>query len=418
MRILLAQNMFWHRTHGGASKSNRIMLQDLAARGHDCRVVAPLTGELGRTTADELLRDLAGRGVVPESVSRHAVVVRTDGVQAHLALEPSGLAGLARRVAEEFAPDWTLVPSDDPGLLMLGVANQATPGRVVYLAHTLQQLPFGPRAFYPSETGTRLVGRSAGVVAVSDTAQRYLRTWGGIDATVIRPHVYGPGPHPQHHGDHVTMINPCGYKGLPIFLALADALPGTPFLAVPTWGTTAAELAELARRPNIELAQPRDDMDEIWARAKVVVVPSLWDETFGYTAVEPMLRGIPVLAAATEGLREAKLGVPYLLPVRRIDRYSAVGGRPEPLLPEQDPGPWLEALTALLTDPAHHTELAERGRTVATAFVSSLDRSRLETYLADLRPVSPQEPPPRSALPTDRRRLAALAHLLAKDRLS
>jgi glycosyltransferase involved in cell wall biosynthesis len=213
------------------------------------------------------------------------------------------------------------------------------------------------------------------------------------------------------------MINPCGYKGLPIFLALADALPGTRFLAVPTWGTTAAELAELARRPNIELAEAGDDMDAIWARAKVVVVPSLWDETFGYTAVEPMLRGIPVLAAATEGLREAKLGVPYLLPVRRIRRYCAVGGRPEPLLPEQDPGPWLAALTALLTDPAHYAELAERSRTAATAFVAALDPSRLESYLADLRPVSPPTPPPRPRLPTDRHRLAALAHLRTKERL-
>ncbi|MGI5128083.1 glycosyltransferase [Pseudonocardia sp. CA-107938] len=412
MRILLAQNMFWHRTHGGATKSNRIMLEELAARGHECRVVAPLTGELGRTTVDELCRDL-----MPESVSRHEVVVRTGGVLAHLALEPSGLAGLARRVAEEFAPDWTLVPSDDPGLLMLGVAHRATPGRVVYLAHTLQQLPFGPRAFYPSEQGTRLVARSAGVVAVSRTAQEYLRAWGGIDATVIRPHVYGPGPHPRHHGEHVTMINPCGYKGLPIFLALADALPDTPFLAVPTWGTTAAELVELARRPNIELAPPTDDMDEIWARAEVVVVPSLWDETFGYTAVEPMLRGIPVLAADTEGLREAKLGVPHLLPVRRIERYSAVGGRPEPVIPEQDPGPWLQALTALLTDPARHTELAERSRVAAAAFVDSLDPGRLESYLAGLEPVAPQEPPPVSRLPTDPRRLAALAHLLTKERL-
>jgi glycosyltransferase involved in cell wall biosynthesis len=417
MRILLAQNMFWHRTHGGATKSNRILLQDLAARGHDCRVVAPLTGELGRTTVDELLQELAGRGVLPESVSPEAVVVRTGGVRAHLALQPSGLAGLARRVAEEFAPDWTLVPSDDPGLLMLGVAHQATPGRVVYLAHTLQQLPFGPRAFYPSETGTRLVARSAGVVAVSATAQRYLRSWGGIDATVIRPHVYGRGPHPRRRGEHVTMINPCGYKGLPIFLALADALPDTPFLAVPTWGTTAPELAELARRPNIELARASDDVDAIWARTKVVVVPSLWDETFGYTAVEPMLRGIPVLAADTEGLREAKLGVPYLLPVRRIGRYTAVGGRPEPLLPEQDIGPWLDALTALLTDPAHYAELAERSRTASTAFVASLDPARLETYLADLRPVAPPDPPPRPRLPTDRQRLAALAHLLTKERL-
>ncbi|GAA3194206.1 glycosyltransferase family 4 protein [Actinocorallia longicatena] len=415
MRVLLAQNMFFHRTHGGASKSNRILMRDLAARGHECAVVAPVSGELGHTGLEDLVGGLEAGGAELESVSEELVVARLDGVLAHLVVRPSRLPAQARRCLGEFAPDWTLVPSDDPGLMMLGVAHRATPGRVVYLAHTLQQLPFGPRAFYPSEAGTRLVRRSAGVVAVSRTAQSYLRTWGEIDSTLVRPHVYGPGPHPVHHGTAVTMINPCGYKGLPIFLALADALPEVRFLAVPTWGTTPHDLAELALRPNIELAEATDDTDAIWARSRIVVVPSLWDETFGYTAVEPMLRGVPVLASDVGGLGEAKLGVPYLLPVRPIEGYAALGGRPEPRIPEQDPRPWIDAVRALLDDPEHHARIAELSRRKASEFVASLDPADLETYLAGLRPSPPIGAAARPGLPSDRHRLAALVHLLTKE---
>jgi hypothetical protein len=339
-------------------------------------------------------------------------------------LHPSHLAKYVAQVAGALHPHWTLVPSDDPGLIMLGSASAATPGRVVYLAHTLQQLPLGPRAFYPSATGTRLLKAAAGVLAVSHAARDYLWRWGKIDSALIRPQIYGSPPFPRHGdtGDGaVTMVNPCGYKGLPIFLALADARPGMRFHAVPTWGTTRADLESLRRRPNITIVDPSDDIDEILSRTRVLVMPSLWDETFGYTSVEAMLRGIPVLAADVGGLSEAKLGVPYLLPVRRITRYeanakSAARARPVPMVPEQDPVRWQAALDLLLTEPSHYAEISGWSRAAAADFVASLDDQALEQYLSDLLPVD--QPSPRTgrvsaaaALTPERR--AALAGLLA-----
>jgi glycosyltransferase involved in cell wall biosynthesis len=419
VRLLLAQNIFFHRTHGGAGKANRILIEELAARGHTCHVVAPLTGELGRTTVTELLRGLADQNTRPETITEDTVVARLKGVRVHFVTSPSALAKRARELARELQPDWILVPSDDPGLIMLGVAASTTPGRVVYLAHTLQQLPFGPSAFYPSETGTRLVRQAAGVVAVSEATRRHLRTWGGVDSVLIHPHVYGPGPFPVSRGDAVTMINPCGYKGISIFLDLADRLPGVPFLAVPTWGTTEADLAALAARPNIEIAEPADDINEVLARARLVVMPSLWDESFGYTAVEAMLRGIPVVAARIGGLREAKLGVPYSLPVRRIQSYlpRSGSGRPEPVIPQQDVGPWLTAVRSLLDDADHYSTIAARSRAAATAFVESLDTGRLEGCLLDLNLARPDRAAPSGngdRIPADRHRLAALAQLLTR----
>jgi hypothetical protein len=43
MRILLAQNSLYYPAHGGGDKSNRLLIEALAARGHVCRVVARLS---------------------------------------------------------------------------------------------------------------------------------------------------------------------------------------------------------------------------------------------------------------------------------------------------------------------------------------------------------------------------------------
>ncbi len=59
MRILLAQNALYFPAHGGGDKSNRLLMEALAARGHEMRVVA----RTGALTADEYRARLNERGV-------------------------------------------------------------------------------------------------------------------------------------------------------------------------------------------------------------------------------------------------------------------------------------------------------------------------------------------------------------------
>ncbi|QYC42890.1 D-inositol-3-phosphate glycosyltransferase [Nonomuraea coxensis DSM 45129] len=417
MRILLAQNLIHLPSHGGANKSNRLLMERLAARGHEVHVVAPLSGALatGPSSAAGLaaaLGELTRRGArMITSAGPDEVAYLYHGVLVHAVTDPAALPRRVAEVAARLVPDWTLVPSDDPGLVVLGAALRATPGRVVYLVHTLQQLPFGPGAFYPSAAGTRMVRRAAGVVAVSRAARDHCRRYADLHSTVIYPHIYDDDPPATAPtAPYVTMINPCGYKGLPILLGLADACPDLTFQAVPTWGATAEERAALVRRPNIRLTPPADDLGPVLAATRVLLMPSLWDETFGYTCVEAMLRGVPVLAADVGGLAEAKRGVPYLLPVAPIERYEAAAGhaRPVPVVPAQDLTPWLGALRRLMDDPAHHAALAARSADAARAFVRGLDRDALEAYLTALTPARRRPDPP-----PDPHRRAALARLAA-----
>jgi hypothetical protein len=185
MRVLLLQNMRYLPSHGGANRSNRLLLEELAARGHQCTVAAPLAATTRPLTVADLRADLAARGVEPDRYTGEAVVFRYRGVEAHVVTRGPQLVRYARALAAELAPDWIVVPSDDPGQLMLGTALRARPDRVVYIAYTLQQLPFGPRAFNPSGAGTALVRRAAGVVAISRAAADYLRRHGNLDSTLI-----------------------------------------------------------------------------------------------------------------------------------------------------------------------------------------------------------------------------------------
>jgi len=125
--------------------------------------------------------------VVVESVDDDAVVYTHRGVTVHAVRSASRLPAVVRGVAAEVRPDRTLVPSDDPGHIVMSAAVHATPGRVVHMVHTLQQLPFGPEAFYPSAPGTALLRQVAGTIAVSAAARAYVREHAGIEATVIYP---------------------------------------------------------------------------------------------------------------------------------------------------------------------------------------------------------------------------------------
>jgi hypothetical protein len=102
-----------------------------------------------------------------------------------------------------------------------------------------------------------------------------------------------------------------------------------------------------------------------------------------------MLRGIPVVASNVGGLPEAKLGINYVLPVRPIERYEDRRDDkllPVPMVPDQDVGPWLEALRLLLSDREHYHQLSAASRKAASDYVSTLSFEPLEKYLESLLP--------------------------------
>lgn len=390
MRILLAQSTVYVPTHGGENKANRLLVEGLAARGHECRVISPALGAQGPGARAQFLEALSSRGLSVRASGDGVDVFTQHGVEVHAVGESAQLRRRLAQQIEAFQPTWTLISSEDPGQVLLETAVKAAPRRVVYVAHTMLFFPCGPNSFVASAAQTALLRQTAGIITVSQYLQRYLRQWAGCESVVIPFPVYGNGPFPQcGEADKgcITLINPCAYKGLPIFLELARRFPAAPFLAVPSWGTTARDRQALAARPNVQVMGAVDNIDEIFARTRVLLVPSLWGEGFPLVPVEAMLRGVPVLASDSGGLPEAKLGVDYVLPVRPIVQYQPQFDDrqlPVAIVPDQDVAPWAAALGRLVSERAHYAALSTASRAAADAYVAGLGIAPFEAYLERL----------------------------------
>ncbi|MGH9632835.1 MAG: hypothetical protein ACRD7E_31410, partial [Bryobacteraceae bacterium] len=82
MRILLAHNSLYYPSHGGGDKSNRLLMEALAARGHQTLVAARIE-KFSQEEHEIFLRSLESRSIQPGTVENGAVRFELNGVDVH-----------------------------------------------------------------------------------------------------------------------------------------------------------------------------------------------------------------------------------------------------------------------------------------------------------------------------------------------
>lgn len=91
-------------------------------------------------------------------------------------------------------------------------------------------------------------------------------------------------------GDCITLINANPLKGLGVFLEMARRFPNKKFLGVRPY----YNIVNVPTLPNIEWMDLQEDIRNVFAKTRVVLMPSLY-ESWGRVAFEAMFNGIPVL---------------------------------------------------------------------------------------------------------------------------
>jgi glycosyltransferase involved in cell wall biosynthesis len=389
MKVLLTMNLPYLRSYGGTNRSNRSLAESLAARGHELFVVVPALATPSSITYEEFLSDLRERNIAYVSRAEHDAF-RVGGVEIIAVRDPSRLRASLVDAIKNYEPDWILVSSEDQSQNLLGAALSIRPKTVVYLAHTPQMFPFGPASLYPGEARTQLVKQSAGIVAISRFVASYITQWTGCEVFVNHPPHYGTPPFEDYgslENGYVALINACAVKGMSILTSLAAVLPHIQFAAVPGWGTTQADIGEIAKFPNITLLKNSKNLDEILQQTRLLLMPSLWIEGFGMSVVDAMLRGIPVLASNLGGLPEAKLGTEFVFDVAPITRFRQSlddALLPLPIVPLQDIHPWRKPIEMLLSDRPLYRAHSLMAREVSNKFVATLSCGPLEKFLLEL----------------------------------
>jgi len=165
---------------------------------------------------------------------------------------------------------------------------------------------------------------------------------------------------------YVTLVNPQPHKGVFLFAKLAEVLgrdrPDIPLLAVEgrastDWlNRTGADLAaaNLFRMPNTP------DPREYLQATHIMLVPSVWRESFGRVAAEAMMNGIPVIGSTRGALPEVIGGAGLLLDIpERITPETRELPTDEEILP------WKQAIERLWDDPGYYAEITKRAKSRA-----------------------------------------------------
>lgn len=111
------------------------------------------------------------------------------------------------------------------------------------------------------------------------------------------------------------------------------------------------------------------NIEIVWDITQVLIMPSVWFEAWGLVCVEAQIRGIPVISSDAGALPEAKLNVPYIIPVSKLTGECDENGL---VFKPQDVRGWVDTLTYLMTDRDEYERLSDMSRKVASDWVTSL----------------------------------------------
>ena len=312
MRVALVSPYSWTYP-GGVTRHIEALAGQLAAAGHEVRVLAPFDADVRRTA-------LAHRGARPQPRPVPDWIVPlggtigwpSNGAISNLALTPSALSA-ARRELRAFAPD--VVHLHEPVAPVIGwdVLTSARAPRVgTFHCHSEARAPHAAAAALGAR---RKLNRLAVRIAVSEAAAwTGRRFYGGryriVPNGVALPDGGVPAPRRRAPGDPLR-IGFVGQaverKGLPVLLRAFEAVRGEAPVRLTIVGAGAAEIEPLlVDGDGVRALGPVDDATRhaVLAGADVLCAPSLGGESFGMVLTEAFAAGAGVVASDIAGYRD------------------------------------------------------------------------------------------------------------------
>jgi glycosyltransferase involved in cell wall biosynthesis len=279
MRILFATaHKHLPELHGGMEVNTHQLAHELMALGHEVGAMAGLKG-IGWTGFQAKLRIKLG----VSSPSDRGLGYRT--------WRAWDVLPVAERVTKAFRPDLIVLQGGHNFIPLLKLYRSLGLPVVGYL-HNGDLLPLDVEL--RNDPHIHFIANSNFTASLHPDKRM---------AAVVRPLVPREPYATPTDRSAAVFINPSPYKGLDIVLALARARPDVKFLFVVNGMKPPPSPEELSS--NIEVIGPFSDMKRVYARARVVLAPSKWDEAWGRIATEAHINGIPVLATLRGGLPEA-----------------------------------------------------------------------------------------------------------------
>lgn len=182
-----------------------------------------------------------------------------------------------------------------------------------------------------------------------------------------------------------TFFSPCPNKGVFYFARIASELgrlrPDIPVLVAlgrGDLGWLSQTGLNLRQLPNLKVITPTSDPRQIYQMTRVILAPSLWQETFLRVAAEGAFNGIPTLASRRGGIEETlgDSGFVFDIPAHHTPEFRRV-----PSVPEV--GPWIDVIQRIFDDAKFEAEQRKKSLRRSEYFRPERVGAAHEEYLLD-----------------------------------
>ncbi|MBQ9875327.1 MAG: glycosyltransferase family 4 protein [Thermoguttaceae bacterium] len=224
------------------------------------------------------------------------------------------------------------------------------------------------------------------IIVPSEFSRAFYQKRLGIESRVVPSLIDESKIVASHNTEkYLTFVNPALEKGLYFFAGIARELarirPDVPVLIVEGRSkiTSRSYLEVAGMLPNVSVMNVSLDPRNIYSQTRVLLVPSLWRESFGRVVVEAAMNGIPVVCSDRGALPEVATDKSCVLSIpSRFTPNSQI-------VPDQEEvAPWVEKIIELWDNQELRREIGRRSRIASQRFRSASVSEQTESFFLEL----------------------------------